>query len=146
MARPFQWNLPLVVQDCYKVQEDIKWIISWAMNVELKVNTVNHDTKYLHRLFCVLCRSKESRPTQNSESQMSSSAVCTSDLVVVTQCGGLVGQGHVTEVSTAVLWVSHPSWANASSTATTEPNKIEAAIPTLYNNIVQQETIPPLNQ
>lgn len=72
------------------------------------MNIVNHDTKYLHRLFCVLFRSKESKPTQNAESQMSSSAVCTSDLVA-TQCEDLVMQGHVTEVSTAFLGVRHPS-------------------------------------
>lgn len=133
LARPFCWTLPLVIQDCYKVQEEIQWIISWAMNMEFEANIVNHDTKYLHILFCVLCRSKASKPTQNAESQMSSSAVCTSDLVVLTQCEGPVMQGQVTKVSTAFLWVSHPSPANASSMAATVPNKTSAAILTLYN-------------
>lgn len=67
------------------------------------MNIVNHDTKYLHILFCLLRRSEASMPTQNAESQMSSSAVCTSDLLVVTQCEGLVMQGHVTKVVTAFL-------------------------------------------
>lgn len=71
--------------------------------MEFEVNIVNNDAKYLHILFCLLCRSKESMPTQNAESQMSSSAVCNSDLLVVTQREGLVTQGHVTKVFTAFL-------------------------------------------